>query len=133
IIARYHRLKGNEVHLLAGTDEHGLKVFQSAQKEGLTFQEYVDKNSKEFTGLKEVVNFSYDDFIRTTDQKKHWPGAIKLWQDCVKAGVIYKKTYTGLYCVGCEEFKQEKDLINGECPEHKKAPEKVEEENYFFK
>jgi methionyl-tRNA synthetase len=133
VIARYHRLIGDNVHMLAGTDEHGLKVFQSAQKEGLTFQEYVDKNSQEFIDLKEVVNFSYDDFIRTTDQKKHWPGSLKLWEECLKAGKIYKKTYTGLYCVGCEEFKQEKDLVNGECPEHKKAPEKVEEENYFFK
>lgn len=132
-LARFHRLKGDDVFMLAGTDEHGLKVITTAKKEGVGYQEYVDKNTLEFQNLKEVLNFSYNDFIRTSDQNKHWPGVIKFWNECLESGNIYKKTYTGLYCVGCEEFKSEKDLENGLCPEHKAAPEKVEEENYFFK
>lgn len=132
-ITRYNRLKGKDTHFLTGTDEHGLKVYQSAQKEGTNFQEYVDRNSLEFARLKEILNISYDDFIRTTDQKRHWPGVEKIWNECVKTGKIYKKAYEGLYCVGCEEFKAEKDLENGLCPEHKVTPEKVQEENYFFK
>lgn len=132
-LARYHKLKGDETFFLMGTDEHGLKVYQTAQKEGVDFQEYVDKNAKPFQDLKDVLNISYDKFIRTTDKEEHWPGAIKLWEECFKAGAIYKKSYEGLYCVGCEEFKNEKDLVDGLCPDHKVAPEKVEEENYFFK
>lgn len=133
VLARFHRVLNDEVKLLTGTDEHGLKVFQTAQKEGIGFQEFVDRNSKEFQNLKDVLSFSYDDFIKTTDQKRHWPGAQKLWEECFKAGAIYKKTYEGLYCVGCEEFKNEKDLVEGLCPEHKTKPEVVAEENYFFK
>ncbi len=133
VIARYHRLVGDNVHFLNGTDEHGLKVITSAQKEGVSFQDYVDRNTPEFQKLKDILNISYDDFIRTSDKQKHWPGAIKLWNKCLEAGKIYKKKYAGLYCVGCEEFKTEKDLVDGVCPEHKIAPERVEEENYFFK
>lgn len=132
-LARYHRIIGDEVHFLCGTDEHGLKVYLSAQKEGVDFQLYVDRNSAEFAKLKQILNISYDDFIKTTDQQKHWPGAIKLWNECLKNGKIYKKNYSGLYCVGCEEFKNEKDLKEGVCPEHKTEPERIEEENYFFK
>lgn len=131
VLARYYRLRGDEVWFLTGTDEHGLKVFQSAKKEGIDFQEYVDKNSKEFARLKEVLNISYDDFIRTSDKIRHWPGAQKLWANGKKD--IYLKKYTGFYCVGCEGFITERELVDGLCPEHKIEPEKVEEENYFFK
>jgi len=131
VLARYSRLQGNDTWFLTGTDEHGLKVFKSAQKEGLGFQEYVDINSPKFSKLKETLNISFDDFIRTTDQKKHWPGAQKLWQKSKKD--IYLKKYSGLYCVGCEAFVKKKDLVDGLCPEHKTKPEKIEEENYFFR
>ncbi len=133
VLAQYHRLLGNSVHFLTGTDEHGLKVFQAAQKAGVDFQRYVDKNSPEFAKLKGVLNVSYDQFIRTTDKNIHWPGVVKIWEECQKEGKIYKKSYTGLYCIGCEEFKKEKELENGLCPDHKVPPEKVEEENYFFR
>lgn len=133
VLARYHRARGNDVYFLTGTDEHGLKVFQASQQAGVSFQEFVDRNSAEFIKLRDTLDISYDDFIRTTDQNKHYPGVIKLWNECLKAGKIYKKKYVGLYCVGCEEFKSPKDLEDGLCPEHKTAPEKVEEENYFFK
>src|SRR5260221_11316692 len=92
VAARYHRLVGDETFLLAGADEHGLKVITTAQKEGIGYQEYVDKNTKAFEELKEVLNFSYDDFIRTTDKTKHWPGVEEIWKRCFDAGKIYKKT-----------------------------------------
>lgn len=131
VLARYHRLIGDDVWFLTGVDEHGLKVYRSAQKEGIGFQEYVDRNSAEFARLKEVLNISYDDFIRTSDRKSHWPGAQKLWRACAED--IYLKEYEGLYCVGCEAFVNKKDLIDGECPEHHTKPETVKEKNYFFK
>ena len=131
VLARYHRLLGEDVWFLTGTDEHGLKVFRSAQEEGIGFQEYVDRNSAEFAKLKPVLNISYDDFIRTTDRKRHWPGAQQLWR--TDSGDIYSKEYEGLYCVGCEAFINKKDLVDGECPEHHSKPEIVKEKNYFFK
>ncbi len=131
VLARYHRLRGEDVWFLTGTDDHGLKVFQSAKNEGVDFQEYVDRNSKEFAKLKEVLDISYNDFIRTSDKIRHWLGAQKLWLECKKD--IYLKKYSGLYCVGCEAFVAERDLIDGLCPEHKTKPEKVEEENYFLR
>lgn len=131
VLARYHRLRGEDVWFLTGTDEHGLKVFRSAQEEGISFQEYVDRNSAEFAKLKSVLNISYDDFIRTTNRKRHWPGAQKLWRE--NAGDIYLKEYEGLYCIGCEGFVTEKELVEGLCPEHKIKPEQVKEKNYFFR
>ncbi|MBI2063133.1 MAG: methionine--tRNA ligase [Candidatus Yanofskybacteria bacterium] len=131
VLARYHRALGNDVWFLTGVDEHGLKVYRSAQMEGISFQKYVDRNSAEFAKLKEILNISYDDFIRTSDRTRHWPGAQKLWRACAED--IYAKEYEGLYCVGCEAFVNKKDLIDGECPEHHSRPEKVKEKNYFFK
>ncbi len=130
IVARYHRSLGENVLFLTGTDENSLKNVQAAEKEGITVQELVDRNSQVFYNLKDVLNLSFDDFIRTTE-KRHVQGVEELWKACQKD--IYKKTYEGLYCVGCEAFYKESELVNGLCPEHKKAPELVKEENYFFK
>lgn len=130
VIARYHRSLGDEVFFLSGSDENSLKNVQSAEKQGITVKELVDKNSEKFYNLKNVLNLSYDDFIRTTEQR-HIIGAQKLWSLCAKD--IYKKKYKGLYCVGCEEFYKEEELEDGLCPEHKKPLELIEEENYFFK
>ena len=130
VVARYHRSLGENVLFLTGTDENSLKNVQAAEKEGITVQELVDRNSQVFYNLKDVLNLSFDDFIRTTE-KRHIEGVEKLWKACQKD--IYKKTYEGLYCVGCEAFYKESELVNGLCPEHKKAPELVKEENYFFK
>jgi methionyl-tRNA synthetase len=131
VLARYHRILGDDVWFLTGVDEHGLKVYRSAQQVGIGFQEYVDRNSAEFAKLKSILNISYDDFIRTTDRVRHWPGAQQLWRAC--ADDIYLKEYEGLYCVGCEAFINKKDLIDGECPEHHIKPEVVKEKNYFFR
>jgi methionyl-tRNA synthetase len=133
VIARWQRKKlGKEnVYFLTGSDENSLKNVQSAQKAGKTVEKFIDENVEHFKALKSMLNLSYDQFIRTTE-KKHFDGARKLWSSFKKED-IYKKNYSGLYCVGCEEFKMEKDLVDGKCPDHKTEPEKVEEENYFFK
>jgi len=130
VIARHHRLLGEDVFFLTGTDENSLKNVQAAAKEKIAIKDFVDRNAKKFHDLKKALNLSFDDFIRTTEQR-HIKGAQKLWSACKKD--IYKKTYKGLYCVGCEEFYKEKELENGFCPEHRTKPELVEEENYFFK
>jgi methionyl-tRNA synthetase len=130
VIARYFRNLGREVLFLTGTDENSLKNVRAAENEGISTQELVDRNAKRFYQLKEALNLSFDDFIRTTEPR-HIKGAQKLWLACKKD--IYKKIYRGLYCVGCEEYYKEEELVNGLCPEHKTKPELVEEENYFFR
>ena len=133
VLARYHRQHDWDVRFLTGTDEHGAKIVRTAEAASLTPQELVDKNSAEFRSLKEILNLSWDDFIRTSDQKRHWPGAEKMWQVIQNNGDLYKKTYRGLYCVGHEAFVTEKDLVDGQCRDHQKEPEIIEEENWFFR
>jgi methionyl-tRNA synthetase len=130
VIARYNRLSGKEVFFLTGTDEHSIKNVKTAIKEGIEVKKLVNLNAKKFYQLKSALNLSFDDFIRTT-QERHIKGAKKLWLACKKD--IYKKKYKGLYCSDCEEFYKERELVNGLCPEHKIKPEIVEEENYFFR
>ncbi len=132
-IARFHRLKGENVHYLTGTDEHGSKIFEKAEEEGMKPQDFVDRNAEVFRSLKDTLNLSNDDFIRTTE-KRHKDGCKKVWAKMAEKDDIYKGSYTGLYCVGCESFVSEKDLDeDGYCPNHKKAPKYLEEENYFFR
>jgi len=131
VVARYHRQRGDEVFFLTGADENSLKNVQAAEKEGISTKALVDKNTKKFIEVAKALNISNDDFIRTTS-KKHFTGAQKLWSACKKED-IYKKKYKGLYCVGCEQFYTEKELVDDKCPEHKTKPDVVEEENYFFK
>lgn len=133
VLARYHRVKGDETRFLVGTDEHGAKIVRTAEKQGKTPQELVDENSEKFRALQKLLQNSPDDFIRTSDQKRHWPGAQKMWQTLVASGDIYKKAYRGLYCVGHEAFVTEKDLVDGKCQDHQAAPEVIEEENWFFR
>ena len=130
VIARYFRILGREVLFLTGTDENSLKNVRAAEKEGISTKELVDRNAEKFYNLKDALSLSFDDFIRTTEPR-HIKGAQKLWLACKKD--IYKKTYRGLYCTGCEEYYKEEELVNGLCPEHKAKPELVEEENYFFR
>jgi len=133
VLARWHRLKGEDVWFLTGTDENAQKNVLAAQIANRSVQEFVDQNVVSFQELLKALEISNDDFIRTTNRDRHWPGVIKLWRACEKAGDIYKKSYTGFYCTGCEAFLTEKDLENGLCPEHLKKPELVSEENYFFR
>jgi len=132
-IARYMRASGYDVFFGTGTDEHGDKIARVAAQNGQTTIQFVNEMTRVFKALKKTFNLSYDKFIRTSNKKEHWSGAYKLWAELVKKGDIYKKEYEGLYCVGCEKFLTDKDLVEGECPLHKKKPEKVSEENYFFK
>ena len=132
-LARYWRLMGHEVFFNTGTDEHGQKIAQKADERGQDRQAYVDEYAATFTKLKEALNLSYDRFIRTTDAE-HKAAAQEIWRRCNAAGDIYKKKYTGLYCVGCEVFYKEDELDeNNCCLIHKQPVEEVEEENYFFR
>jgi methionyl-tRNA synthetase len=132
VLARYHRMLGDNVFYLSGMDEHGSKIKKIAQEKEIEPQKLVDKNSAKFQLLLDVLNVSNNDFIRTTDKVHHWPSAQKLWMKLVDAGDIYKDNYEGYYCVGCEAYLTEKDLVDGKCPNHQKRPEKIKEENYFF-
>jgi len=133
VLKRYFTVQGYDVRLGVGTDEHGQKIANTAKENNLTPQEHCDKYAKTFENLANELGIDYDTFIRTTDEK-HKKVAQKYWQKVMKKGDIYKKKYTGKYCVGCETFKQERDLIDGKCPNHpNKELETIEEENYFFK
>jgi len=132
-IARWHRLQGDKTWFLTGTDENAQKNVQAAKEAGVPVREFVDKNSQYFIQLCKELNLSNDDFIRTTE-KKH----VKICQEIIekanKNGDIYKGSYEGLYCAGCEGYKTEKDLVNGKCPEHPNRPITViKEDAYFFK
>ncbi len=132
-LARYWRLMGHEVFFNTGTDEHGQKIAQKADEKGESRQAYVDHFAGEFKKLGEALNLSYDRFIRTTDED-HKKAAQEIWRRCEANGDIYKKKYTGLYCVGCELFYKPSELEEGNvCPIHKKPAQEIEEENYFFK
>lgn len=133
VIARYRRLLGDEVFFLTGTDEHGQKIVRAANEAGKSPKQFTDEISQRFRDLAKSLNLSNNDFIRTTDQKKHWPNVKKVWLRLKENGDIYKKKYQGLYCVGCEAFVKEKDLVDGQCPIHQRKPEVIEEENYFFR
>ncbi len=132
-LARWHRILGEDVFFLTGTDEHGIKNQTSAEKLGMTPKEYVDMMSEKFKELWKLLNISYDFFIRTSDKNVHYPTAQEIWRKMVEKGDIYKKKYRGLYCKGCEAFLSEDELVDGKCPVHLTEPEVVEEENYFFK
>lgn len=133
VLARYYRQSGYDVFFLTGTDEHGSKIQRAAEAVRKTPQEFVDELSEKFKGLKAALNLSWDNFIRTSDQKKHWPVAQEIWNKLFDAGDLFKKKYGGYYCVGCESFKTGKDIIDGKCAIHKKELEFIEDENWFFK
>ncbi len=135
VIARYHRLKGEDVTKLCGGDENALKNVQAAEKAGKPIQEFIDTNNNLFVDLVNQLQTTYDIWQKGSDKLHHYPASQKLWELCSKNGDIYKKKYTGLYCVGCEMFYDKEELdANGECFEHPgKKLDEVEEENYFFK
>jgi methionyl-tRNA synthetase len=133
-IARYHKFIGDDVKLLCGGDENAIKNVQAAEKAGEPIQEFVDKNTMLFADLARLLSVNFDVWQKGSS-KQHVQSSQKLWELCEKAGDIYKKTYTGLYCVGCELFYEPNELNeNGECREHPgKKLDEIEEENYFFK
>jgi methionyl-tRNA synthetase len=132
-LARYWRLMGHEVFFNTGTDEHGQKIAEKADAAGQSRQDYVDYYAAQFTKLKDALNLSYDNFIRTSNPA-HKAAAQAIWQRCVDNGYIDKKVYKGLYCVGDEMFLRGSDLVDGKCPNHPNIdPIEIEEENYYFK
>jgi len=133
VLARYRKLLSEDVFFLTGTDEHGQKVVKAAQAAKKEPKDFTNELSSKFASLAKVLNASNNDFIRTTDKKRHWPVVQEVWRKLKENGDIYKKKYQGLYCVGCEAFITKKDLVDGKCRIHQKEPEVVEEQNYFFK
>ncbi len=131
-LARWHRLLGDEVYFLTGTDEHGLKVQRAAEERGRTPLEHADTTSARFKETWELLDISYDDFIRTTEPR-HQVSVQELLQRIYDNGWIYRDTYAGLYCVSCEAYYTEADLVDGNCPIHGKPVEWLEEDNWFFK
>ncbi len=131
-LARFHRLKGEEVFFLTGSDEHGLKIQRKAQEKGITPIQYVDAIIANFKQLWNELNISNNDFIRTSEERHH-----KVVQDVLtkifEQGDIYKKNYEGLYCVPCESYWLERQLVDGKCPDCGRPVETMQEESYFFK
>lgn len=134
IIARAHALRGEAVFFNTGTDEHGLKIYRTAEKQNLDPQTYVDGYAEKFKSLQSLLNLSPDlNFIRTTDLP-HLKAAQAFWRRCDENGYIYKKHYQIKYCVGCELEKTDSELVDNRCPLHPNTDlELIEEENYFFK
>jgi len=131
-VSRWHRLLGDDVHLLTGTDEHGLKIQQAADAKGVTPQAFADSIAPLFEQAWERLNITHDDFIRTTE-KRHAVGVQKLLQACFDAGDIESDVYQGQYCGACEAYFLEDELEDGNCPIHHTKTTYVEEENYFFR
>lgn len=131
--ARFHKQQGDDVYFLTGTDEHGAKIARAAEKAKKPIRTFVSENAKAFKKLWRALDIDFNYFIRTSNQKTHWPTVRAVWKRLEKNGDIYKKEYRGLYCYGHEAFVTEKDLKNGECEIHGAPPEVVEEENYFFR
>ncbi len=132
-LARYHRLLGHAVRFQSGTDENALKNVQAAEQAGVTTPSLVEHNAARFQALQQPLNLAWDDFIRTSAEPRHRDGVAKFWRACAANGDIYKQRYQGLYCIGCELFYNEDELLDGLCPIHERPPEVVEEENYFFR
>jgi methionyl-tRNA synthetase len=132
VIARYKRLAGVETHFVMGNDEHSQNVFRRARELGEAPQAYCDRMEQVFRDVWAQLAISFDDFIRTTDPR-HKAAVQQLVRRCADAGDVYEGTYDGWYCVSCESFKQEKDLVDGLCPIHQTKPDWIREKNYFFR
>jgi methionyl-tRNA synthetase len=133
VLARHHRLAGDQVRFQTGTDDNSLKNVLAAEAEGISPAELVDRNASAFQALREPLALSFDDFIRTSSDPRHRPGVDRLWRACAASGDLYQKHYEGLYCVGCEQFYRPGELRDGRCPEHGTEPQPVTEENWFFR
>ncbi len=133
VLARFYRQKGKKVYFQTGVDEHGAKMAKAAKMAGFAnVKKFCDSRVKYFLNPLNLLNITYDNFVRTTE-KKHAKYVEKFLNKLFKAGKIYKSSYCGLYCLGCEEFKSKNDLQGGRCLLHNSVPQKIKEENYFFK
>ncbi|MDT7845745.1 methionine--tRNA ligase [Streptomyces justiciae] len=132
-LARHRRQRGDDVRLLSGTDDNSLKNVLAAEAEGVDVRTLVDRNADAFAALRDPLALSLDDFIRTSSDPRHRAGVEHLWRRCAEAGDLYRKAYEGLYCVGCEQFCTPDELLDGRCAEHGTEPQRVAEENWFFR
>ena len=133
VLARWHRLHGENVVFNTGTDEHGQKIYKNAVEAGMDPKAYCDLYAEKFHGLKEALHLSYTHFIRTTDPH-HVAAAQEFWNRCAANGDVYKARYQSKYCVGCELVKTDSELDHGRCPIHPKLEVELrDEENYFFR
>ena len=132
VLARFARMTGRETFFVTGTDEHGDKIAEAAQKAGITPKAYADGVSAQFRALWPELAITNDYFIRTTDEN-HTETVRRILQKVYDAGDIYFGSYEGFYCVGCERFYTEKELVEGKCPDHQTEPEHRKESNYFFR
>ena len=132
ILARHHRQRGEETFFLTGVDEHATKVWRAAEERGLTAQEFVDEIAVAWRDLPTRLNAQTDYFIRTTDEG-HKAFVREFLQRIYESGDVYEDVYSGHYCVSCEEFKSEDELVDGRCPIHGIPAEWIEEKNYFFR
>ena len=132
VLARWHRMKGDKVFFLTGTDEHGEKISRVAQKKGITPKKLCDQNAAKYEEIWDILKISYNKFIRTTDPS-HEKTVKRAIKELYNKGLIYKGVYKGLYCVGCERYYTTKELINGKCPIHQTKAITLSENCYFFK
>jgi methionyl-tRNA synthetase len=133
VLARHYRRRGHPVRFQTGTDDNSLKNVLAAEAAGVGVQELVDANAAAFVALAGPLSLSVDDVIRTSSDPRHRVGVERLWQTCADAGDLYRRHYEGLYCVGCEAFYAADELTAGLCPEHGTRPQRVAEENWFFR
>ncbi|OGE81508.1 MAG: methionine--tRNA ligase [Candidatus Doudnabacteria bacterium RIFCSPLOWO2_02_FULL_48_8] len=132
VLARLHRSLGEDVLFLTGTAEHGSKIAESAERAGKKPQEFADENAAKFSLAWDILGIAPDDFIRTTEER-HLKAVNLFFTKLKDSGKLYEGEYEGWYCVGCESFKKESELVNGLCPLHNRKPELVKEKNWFFK
>jgi methionyl-tRNA synthetase len=133
VLARHYRRRGHPVRFQTGTDDNSLKNVLAAEAAGVGVQQFVDANAEAFVALAGPLSLSVDDVIRTSSDPRHRAGVERLWQACASAGDLYRAHYEGLYCVGCEAFYTEDELVAGLCTEHGVRPQRVAEENWFFR
>lgn len=133
VLARHRRRRGQPVRFLTGTDDNSLKNVQAAEAEGVAVRELVDRNADTYAALRDPLDLSFDDFIRTSSDPRHRAGVERLWRACQASGDLYRKHYQGLYCVGCEQFYTPAELVDGRCPEHGVEPQPIAEDNWFFR
>ncbi|MET0693629.1 MAG: methionine--tRNA ligase [Propionibacteriaceae bacterium] len=133
VLARHRRAQGRPVRLLSGTDDHAVKNVLAATRAGVDPAAFVAGNAAAFVRLRDLLDLSFDDFIQTSTDPRHRPGVQRLWRASAERGDFYRRSYSGRYCLGCEQFYSDDELVNGLCPEHGTPVETVAEDNWFFR
>ncbi len=132
-LARHARARGHAVRFLTGTDDHAAKNVSAAAAAGVAVAPFVAANAARFAALGRPLQISNDDFLHTATDPRHRPAVERLWHRCAAAGDLYRHRYEGLFCAGCEQFVEPDELVDGVCPEHRRAPEPIAEANWFFR